>query len=210
MEVIPMRIKRKESSVQELMGIKTFTNYGLSTKNGELLFFNIVPTNISVLSKASIETKIYHLMMVLSSIPDIEIVCADASECFDDNKRYLQERKNQEETNKVRRIIEKDIAFLDKIQTEMATARQFMLIGRCKNAKPEQVFNTLNSIEKVISEQGFEVQRMSKEDIKRFLALYFDASFNGEHLPDIDGQQYIELGDGFKDMDGEELTNEKK
>lgn len=205
-----MRIKRKDSSVQELMGIKTFTNYGLSTKNGELLFFNIVPTNISVLSKASIETKIYHLMMVLSSIPDIEIVCADASECFDDNKRYLQERKEQEETNKVRRIIEKDIAFLDKIQTEMATARQFMLIGRCKNAKPEQVFNTLNSIEKVISEQGFEVQRMSKEDIKRFLALYFDASFNGEHLPDIDGQQYIELGDGFKDMDGEELTNEKK
>ena len=77
-----MRIKRKESSVQELMGIKSFTNYGLSTKNGELLFFNIVPTNISVLSKASIETKIYHLMMVLSSIPDIEIVCADASEVF--------------------------------------------------------------------------------------------------------------------------------
>ncbi len=205
-----MRIKRKDSSVQELMGIKSFTNYGLSTKNGELLFFNIVPTNISVLSKASIETKIYHLMMVLSSIPGIEIVCADASECFDENKRYLQERKEQEETNKVRRIIEKDITFLDKIQTEMATARQFMLLGRCKNAKPEQVFNTLNSIEKVISEQGFEVQRMSKEDIKRFLALYFDASFNGEHLPDIDGQQYIELGDGFKDMDGEELTNEKK
>lgn len=204
-----MRIKRKESSVQELMGIKTFTNYGLSTKNGELLFFNIVPTNISVLSKASIETKIYHLMMVLSSIPDIEIVCADASECFDDNKRYLQERKGQEETNKVRRIIEKDIAFLDKIQTEMATARQFMLIGRCKNAKPEQVFNTLNSIEKVISEQGFEVQRMSKEDIKRFMALYFDTSFNGEHLPDIDGQQYIELGDRFKDFDREELLNEK-
>ena len=204
-----MRIKRKESSVQELMGIKSFTNYGLSTKNGELLFFNIVPTNISVLSKASIETKIYHLMMVLSSIPDIEIVCADASECFDDNKRYLQERKNQEETNKVRRIIEKDIAFLDKIQTEMATARQFMLIGRCKNAKPEQVFNTLNSIEKVISEQGFEVQRMSKEDIKRFIALYFDTSFNGEHLPDIHGQQYIELGDDFKDFDREELLNEK-
>ncbi len=204
-----MRIKRKDSSVQELMGIKSFTNYGLSTKNGELLFFNIVPTNISVLSKASIETKIYHLMMVLSSIPDIEIVCADASECFDDNKRYLQERKEQEETNKVRRIIEKDIAFLDKIQTEMATARQFMLIGRCKNAKPEQVFNTLNSIEKVISEQGFEVQRMSKEDIKRFMALYFDTSFNGEHLPDIDGKQYIELGDGFKDFDREEFLNEK-
>ena len=205
-----MRIKRKESSVQELMGIKSFTNYGLSTKNGELLFFNIVPTNISVLSKASIETKIYHLMMVLSSVPDIEIVCADASECFDENKRYLQERKLTEESNKVRRIIEKDIVFLDKIQTEMATARQFMLIGRCKNAKPEQVFTVLNNIEKVISEQGFEVQRMGKDDIKRFIALYFDSSFNGERLPDVDGQQHFDLSDGFSGFDREEFFNEKK
>lgn len=205
-----MKLKRKDVSVQELLGIKSFTKYGLSTKNGELLFFNITPTNISVLSKASIETKIYHLMMVLSSVPDIEIVCADASECFDENKRYLQERKFAEESNKVRRIIEKDIVFLDKIQTEMATARQFMLIGRCKSAKPEQVFTVLNNIEKVISEQGFEVQRMGKDDIKRFIALYFDSSFNGERLPDVDGQQHFDLSDGFSGFDREEFFNEKK
>ncbi|MBO5065306.1 MAG: hypothetical protein J6A49_07035 [Clostridia bacterium] len=205
-----MKLKRKDVSVQELLGIKSFTKYGLSTKNGELLFFNITPTNISVLSKASIETKIYHLMMVLSSVPDIEIVCADASECFDENKIYLQERKIAEESNKVRRIIEKDIMFLDKIQTEMATARQFMLIGRCKNAKPEQVFTVLNNIEKVISEQGFEVQRMDKDDIKRFIALYFDSSFNGERLPDVDGQQHFDLSDGFSGFDREEFFNEKK
>ena len=205
-----MKLKRKDVSVQELLGIKSFTKYGLSTKNGELLFFNITPTNISVLSKASIETKIYHLMMVLSSVPDIEIVCADASECFDENKRYLQERKLAEESHKVRRIIEKDIVFLDKIQTEMATARQFMLIGRCKNTKPEQVFTTLNNIEKVISEQGFEVQRMGKDDIKRFIALYFDSSFNGERLPDVDGQQYFDLSDGFSGFDREEFFYEKK
>lgn len=200
-----MKLKRKDVSVQELLGIKSFTKYGLSTKNGELLFFNITPTNISVMSKASIEIKIYHLMMVLSSVPDIEIVCADASECFDENKRYLQERKSAEESNKVGRVIEKDIVFLDKIQTEMATARQFMLIGRCKNAKPEQVFTVLNNIEKVISEQGFEVQRMGKDDIKRFIALYFDSSFNGERLPDVDGQQHFNLSDGFSGFDREEF-----
>ncbi len=205
-----MKFKRKDVSVQDLLGIKSFSKYGLSTKNGELLFFNIAPTNISVMSKATIETKIYHLMMVLSSVPDIEIVCADASECFDENKRYLQERRNAEESNKVRRIIEKDIVFLDKIQTEMATARQFMLIGRCKNAKPEQVFTVLNNIEKVISEQGFEVQRMGKDDIKRFIALYFDSSFNGERLPDVDGQQHFDLSDGFLGFGREEFFNEKK
>lgn len=47
-----------------------------------------------------------------------------------------------------------------------------------------------NRVEKVITEQGFEVRRMRKEDLKRFLAIYFDASMNGELMPDIDGEQF--------------------
>ena len=58
--------------------------------------------------------------------------------------------------------------------------------------KPEQVFNTANRVEKVISEQGFEVQRMTKSDIKRFLAIYFEASMNGDQMPDTDGEQFYE------------------
>lgn len=34
---------------------------------------------------------------------------------------------------------------------------------------------------------------MKKEDIKRFLALYFDASLNGEQMPDVDGEQFFEV-----------------
>ena len=194
-----MKIKRKGQSVQELMGIKSFTEYGLATNRGELLFFSVAPTNISVLSQTNVGIKIHHLMMVLSTIPDIEIVCTDASECFDDNKQYLKELKEQEKSKKVREIISKDAEFLDRIQTETATARQFMMIWRCKNAKPEQIFQMTNTIAKTISEQGFEVRRMKKDDIKRFLALYFDASVNGEQIPDTDGGQYMELGNGFGD-----------
>ena len=32
---------------------------------------------------------------------------------------------------------------------------------------------------------------MRKEDIKRFLAIYFDASFTGDQMPDVDGAQYF-------------------
>lgn len=56
------------------------------------------------------------------------------------------------------------------------------------------MFQAVNRIEKVISEQGFEVQRMRKSDIKRFLAIYFDASMNGDQLPDMDGGQFFEVG----------------
>lgn len=132
-------------------------------------------------------------MMVLSALPNIEIACTDSSECFDDNKAYLHMRLDEEQNPKVKKMLKKDIEFLDQIQVEMATARQFLFIARCKAKKAEQVFQMANRVEKVISEQGFEVRRMRKEDIKRFLALYFDASLNGEQMPDIDGEQFFEV-----------------
>ena len=187
--------KKKGRSVQDLMGIKTFTKYSLATSKGELLFFLVAPTNISVLSSTNIEIKVRHLMMVLSALPDIEITCTDSSECFDDNKSYLQSRLIEEQNPKVRKLLKKDVEFLDSIQVEMATARQFLFIARCKSMKPEQVFQSANRVEKIISEQGFEVRRMKKADIKRFLALYFDASLNGEQMPDGDGEQFYEVDD---------------
>lgn len=186
--------KKKGRSAQELMGIQNFTRYGLATNRGELVFFLVSPTNISVLSHTNIEIKIRHLMMVLSAIPDIEITCTDSCECFDDNQAYLRGRLQEEGNPLVRQLLEQDREMLDRAQAEMATARQFLFISRCKGMKQDQVFQAVNRIEKVISEQGFEVRRMRKSDIKRFLAIYFDASMNGDQLPDTDGGQFFEVG----------------
>lgn len=187
--------KKKGRSTQELIGIRTFTKYGLETAKGELLFYLVSPTNISVLSRTNIEIKIRHLMMVLSAIPNVEITCTDSCECFDDNKSYLQMRLSEEQNPKVRKVLKKDVEMLDHVQAEMATARQFLFIMRCKGMKPEQIFQTANRTEKVISEQGFEVQRMKKAEIKRFLAIYFEASMNGDQMPDADGEQFYEVDD---------------
>ncbi len=197
-----MSKKKKGRSTQELMGIQNFTRYGLATSRGELLFFLVSPTNISVLSHTNIEIKIRHLMMVLSAIPDIEITCTDSCECFDDNQAYLRGRLQEEGNPLVRQLLEQDREMLDRAQAEMATARQFLFISRCNGHKSldsrsklstDQVFQAVNRIEKVISEQGFEVRRMRKSDIKRFLAIYFDSSMNGDQLPDTDGGQFFEV-----------------
>ena len=186
------RRKRKGRSVQELIGITSFTDYGLATTRGELLFFLVAPTNISVLSRANIEIKIHELMVLLSTYPDIEVTCTDSSECFDDNKLYLKTRMQEETNPQVRSLLEQDMTFLDKKQVEMATARQFLFTIRLKNRKEKLVFETANEIERKISEQGFEVHRMQRPEIKRFLALYFGASMYGEQMPDADGAQYLE------------------
>ena len=184
--------KRKGRSVQQLLGIQTFTKYGLLTDNGELLFYRVAPTNISVLSAANIEIKIRHLQMVLSAIPDIEIICTDSCECFDDNKAYLYRRAMEENNPDVRGLLLKDREMLTSMQAEMSTARQFVMVKRCRGMKPEQVFVAMNRVLKSVAEQGFEVQRMSKADIKRLVAIYFGASMDGDLMPDSDGSQFFE------------------
>ena len=184
--------REKGRSVQEMVGIKAFTKYGLLTGKGELLFYTVAPTNISVLSYTNIEIKIRHLMMVLSSLPDIEIACLDSAECFDENKAYLKTRLSEEHNENIRKLLRQDADMLDELQTEMATARQFLFIARLKKQKEKQSFDAANRIEKLISEQGFEVRRMRKPDVKRFLAIYFEANMNGEQMPDVDGEQYFD------------------
>lgn len=201
------RVRQKRTrghSTQELLRIRTFTRYGLETEDGELIFFQISPVNLAVLSKTAVEIKIRHLMMVLSAAPDMEIVCADAYECFDDNKIYLQDRYLEETNPKVRELLRKDRDMLDNMQSEMATARQFMIIVRCRKETPDQVFQSINRIQKLITEQGFDIRRMGKNDIKRFLAIYFGATMYGDQMPDGDGEQFFVYDEAEEKGDSDE------
>lgn len=184
--------KRKGRSVQQLLGIQSFTKYGIMTDAGELLLYRVAPTNISVLSASNIGIKIRHLQMLLSAIPDLEMICTDSCECFDDNKAYLHSRAMLESNPHVRSLLLKDRDMLTGMQAEMSNARQFVLVKRCKGMKPEQVFVAMNRVLKAVTEQGFEVQRMTKADIKRLIAIYFGASMDGDLMPDVDGGQFFE------------------
>ena len=187
------RKKRGKKSVQNLLGLQGFTAYGLQTTGGELVFFAIQPTNISVLSHANIEIKIRRLLMVLTALPHLEVACLDSAQRFDDNQHFTEQRIRQEENPKVRHALEQDREFLDSIQLEMSTARQFVLGLRFKNEKNSQVFTAVNRAEKAISEQGFEVRRLAKEDVKRLLAIYFEATMNGDQIPDVEGIENFDL-----------------
>lgn len=183
-----MSKKKPKNTIQELIGIETFSKFGLKTSKGEIAYFVIAPTNISVLSYENIQLKVWHLMQILSAQPNIEITCIDSCERFDDNKNFMVERLSEEKNLAVKQCLEKDIDYLDNIQIEMSTARQFMFSVRFRREKEEQIFNQINRVEKAIAEQGFEVKRLKKNDIKRFLAIYYGASMQGELIPDIDGK----------------------
>lgn len=186
-------MKSKKNSVQRLIGFERFTKYGVRTDKCEFAFFSIELTNISVLSAANIETKIHHLTMLLSMIPDLEITALDSAECFDANKLYIRKRLNEEKNESVRRLLQADFDFLDEIQTEMSSERQFVFCVRFRRENDEQIFKSVNRIEKFIAEYGFITKRIAKPDIKCMLAPYFGTSISGEEIPDIEGENEFNL-----------------
>ena len=183
---------KRRASTRQLIGAKEITDYSLVTYgHGDRVYFILKPTNISVLSQASVGARIYALMTVLKGVAEIEMLCLNSRESFEDNKRFLRSRMEQEGNPVVRKLLEKDLTHLDRIQVQMATAREFLILIRLKEEKESEVFPYLARIEKSLKEQGFSVRRADKEDIKRLLAVYYEQNVTTEKFEDFDGERWI-------------------
>lgn len=193
-----MELRRNRKSLQRLIGFEAFTKYGVKTDRYEFVFYHVEPTNISVLPPEVIEQKMHDLAMVLSVVPELEIMALDSCECFDENKAYLRRRLAEEKNEAVRKLLAADHDFLDQIQTGISSAREFLFVYRFRREKEEQVLSLINRISKAIADHGFMARRLTKPEIKRMLALYFGTSTNGDRLPDIEGEEYAkEVADGL-------------
>lgn len=187
---------RQRQSTRQLIGTKAVTDHSLMTYgHGELVYFIIKPTNISVLSEASIAARIYALMTVLKGQAELEFLCLNSRENFEDNKAFLRQRMEQEDNPAVRKLLEQDQIHLDRIQVQMATAREFLIIIRLRNEKESEIFPYLNRIEKTLREQGFSAKRAGREDIKGLLAVYFEQNVTTERFEDFDGERWIILNE---------------
>ena len=189
-----LNMAKRKNSVQSLIGFERFTNYGIKTEKAEIAFFSVEPTNISVLSEVNIDNKIHHLMTLLTSVPFLEIMALDSFEYYDSNKAYVKARLQEEQNGSIRKLLLADLDFLDGIQIEMSTARQFLFAVRFKREKENVIFNRINEVDKIFKDNGFIVRRMNKNDIKRMLALYFGTSISGDMIEDIEGENEIMKG----------------
>jgi len=200
MEVIRLGRKQKQKerqkqSTKELIGIDEITNYSLKTPYEELVYFIIHPTNISVLSDESVSARIYALMTVLKGIAEIEMLCLNSKENFDDNKQYLKKRMEMEQNPIIRKLLQQDSTNLDRMQVQMATAREFLIIIRLKDEKESNVFPYLARIEKSLKDQGFAARRADNADIKRLLGVYYEQNVTTEKYEDYDGERWVVFGD---------------
>lgn len=188
--------KKQRESTRALIGVREITDHSIITDgHGELVVFIVKPSNISVLSEDSIRARIYALMTVLKGMAEIEMCCLNSRENFEENKRYLKQRLAAEQNYVIRKLLEADLTFLDQIQVQMATAREFLITVRLINQNEKEVFPYINRIEKTLREQGFSIKRADEDDLKRILAVYFEQNLTQETFENFDGERWVIFGD---------------
>lgn len=206
MEVLNLKNNRQKEkqkqSTRNLIGIDDLSDYSIKTSYGELVYFIIHPTNISVLSESTVSSRIYALMTVLKGIAEIEMLCLNSKENFDENKQYLKRRMDAESNPVIRKLLQMDSTNLDRMQVQMATAREFLIIirlskgeGKEQNEKVSDVFPYLSRIEKSLKDQGFTARRADNSDIKRLLGVYYEQNVTTEKFEDFDGERWVILGE---------------
>lgn len=186
------RLPQGQNATRELMGVREITPHSLVTEHGEIAYFIIQPTNIAVLSDATVGHHVYALMNVLKGLAQIEFLCLNGRESYESNKRFLHDRMKAEDIPQLCRLLSQDATHLDQIQVQMATAREFIIAVRLEGCKGAAE-SFLTGISQTLKDQGFRARLADHGDIRRILAVYFEQDVTTERFDDFDGQRWIML-----------------
>lgn len=182
--------RRQQQSTRQLMGITRITEHGVSTPNGDYVFFLIRPDNLSVLSEEAIRQRVGNLANLISNRDEVTLMALDSRASFQNNKLFYQARLEEETEPAIRRLLQVDLEQLDEIQTSSASKREFVIALRVTSKESDDPV-VLHQMEKSISNENIPVRLAERADIKRLLSVYYlnDAAVTA--VEDVDGEQAV-------------------
>ena len=183
------RLKQRQST-RQLMGIRKLLPHGVAIPGGSLVFFLIHPDNLSVLSAEGIRQRVTALSNLFRAEEQVEILGLDSRESFQQNQVYYQTRLEEETTPKIRELLQKDISYLDEIQTASASSREFVLVLRMEEQAALDE-GGLRQKEKSLCDHGISVRLAEEQDVKRLLVSYYLHDADPESLEDVDGERTV-------------------
>ena len=183
------RLKQRQST-RQLMGIRKLLPHGVAIPGGSLVFFLIHPDNLSVLSAEGIRQRVTALSNLFRAEEQVEVLGLDSRESFQQNQVYYHTRLEEETTPKIRELLQKDISYLDEIQTTSASSREFVLVLRMEEQAALDE-GGLRQKEKSLCDHGISVRLAEEQDVKRLLVSYYLHDADPESLEDVDGERVV-------------------
>lgn len=138
--------------------------------NHQLLYYSVVPYNLSVLSNENIQGKIFELMNLIRGADSVEILCLNNRENFRFNKEYLLGRLNEETNKSIKRLLQLELDHIENVQLQTATARSFLIGIRIRKTDEKEVLQDISMLEKTFKQQGFTMQKLSRDELKTLLS----------------------------------------
>lgn len=184
--------RKHKTSTRRLMNLKSIDGGRLvGYNNHNLIYYSIVPYNLSVLSNENIEAKIFLLMNLIKGVDIVEILCLNGRENFRNNKDFLIRRINEELNPSVKSLLQKDLEHIDEIQLSSATARSFLICVRIRHDMNQEAETYIKRVEKNFAQLGFTSQRLGKEELKTLLAVYYEQNVTTDTFEDVDGERWL-------------------
>lgn len=182
--------RRQQQSTRQLMGITRITEHGVSTPNGDYVFFLIRPDNLSVLSEDAIRQRVGNLANLISNRDEVTLMALDSRASFQNNKLFYQARLEEETEPAIRRLLQVDLEQLDEIQTSSASKREFVIALRVTSKESDDPV-VLHQMEKSISNENIPVRLAERADIKRLLSVYYLNDAAVTTVEDVDGEMAV-------------------
>ncbi|GEM_PF-1727467 len=185
--------RKKLKNTRQLMGVASIHDDYLRVFSNKIkVALLIKPTNINVLSDEVVISKITSLMNVLKTVSDVELLCVNSTQNYDDNISYLNNLVKTESNTILQDLNKKTIDFLNSIRVNMATNREFFvqMTFNASNITDDTRSSAVRRTLQQLREGGFIVRLANNEDYKRILTIYYDSAFNDDYS-DYDGLKYI-------------------
>ena len=181
---------RQRQSTRQLMRIDRLTEHGVMTASGELVYFLVSPSNLSVLSPEGVRDRVRCLTNLLRGVRLMEILTLNSRESFQPIRDWYRQRMEQETVPAVRELLRQDAEHLSELQSAAASVREFALVFQM-DRRITDTASQVNQLEKFIRDRGFQVRAAEEQDLKRLLAVYYQQDVTTEYYESVDGERWL-------------------
>lgn len=184
----------KSVSVKQKIGIIGISDEGYLLKDDgtKMVFFRVEPSNLAVLSETNIRSKVINLAGLAKSMGGMQIYALDDRENYGANRKFIRDRIDEETIPAIRYVLEQEELYVKSIEADSSSARLFLLAFTIKPATETKDLNQLAHLRNLAIQSNMTVEQLTKDDVKRMLAVYFKHDTTSDALPDLDGQNHYD------------------
>ena len=185
-----MRIAKR--STRQLLGISSISSKGIERNDGDIIiYYQIQPTNLSVLSSEIIKNKVYELLDLIRENKQLEITCLDSRESFKENKIFLKQRINAETNPKLKELLREDLVAIENESLDTNGKRTFLIGLRFVAGQLRDLDSILARFNSLALSNGLQLHQLSQQETMTLMAVWFKQDVTTEYFENMDGRRFI-------------------